>query len=254
MSNLGYVLGVVHARGGSVRVPGKNLRPLGGRPLIAWILEAALSSRCDRVMVSTDCEQIASVARAAGADVPFFRPADLAKDVASELVTRHATEFWELHHGRTVDVAITLQPTTPFLRGCDIDACLAILERNPPLESAITATHVHQRPEWMYSMEGELSGRKLQGQATRGAAGISQQLRPLVHPNGGAYATRRRLLWEDGLLVSNTTGVHVMDRLHSVDIDEEIDFLLAESVARHLMRADSNPTCGGSYEPQNEAS
>ena len=237
MNRQSYVVAVVLARGGSTRLPGKNLRPLMGQPLVSWAIRSALASRCDRVVLSTDCEDIAAAGTTAGAEVPFVRPAALSGNTPAEEVTRHAIEFLEARDGQRVDVVVTMQPTTPFLKSSDIDACLRLLEDNPSLESAFTVGPAHQRPEWMYVPQGDGLASKLQDGVTRGEAGVTQCLPPLYHPNGGAYASRRRLLMEDHALVAVNTGIVVMDRLHSVDIDEEIDFITAEAVARHLQSA-----------------
>src|SRR2546426_8771334 len=100
------ILGVIHARGGSKRIPLKNLKLLAGRPLLSYMVEAAMESRLlDRVIVSTDHPEIARIAREGGAEVPFLRPAELAEDVPSELVTQHAIRFVEAE-GYPVRIAL----------------------------------------------------------------------------------------------------------------------------------------------------
>lgn len=231
---MGDVVAVIHARGGSVRVPLKNIRPLCGRPLIAWSIKAALASCCDRVIVSTDHEQIASIARECGADVPFVRPADISRDVASELVTQHAIEFHERERGAEVDIAFTIQPTTPFLTAADIDATISMLRNNRELDSVFTAGPIHERPEWMFHRDEMGRARKYIAGVIQGDSGVSQALPELWHPNGGGYATRREVLFADNIIVGRSAGIHRMSDLASVDIDNEIDFLIAETVARHL--------------------
>ncbi len=230
-----HCIAVIHARGGSKRVPLKNLVPLGGKPLIAWCIGAALEAGAlDRVIVSTDHDGIAAAARAAGAEVPFKRPAPLAEDVASELVTAHAVEFHEEETGRTVDIAVTIQPTTPFLAAGDIDGCVRMLVANPDLDSAFSLAPIHERPEWMFrrAATGELS--RFVDQRIKGDRGVSQTLEPLYHPNGGVYATRRETLFGAGVLIGEHAGGWVMGRLQSVDIDDPVDVLIAETVAGYL--------------------
>ena len=237
---------VIHARGGSKRVPLKNIKPLGGKPLIAWCVEAALSCRgLSRVLVSTDHDGIADAARAAGAEAPFRRPADLAEDVASELVTRHALDFHERETGEELDVVVTIQPTTPFIQGADIDACLTALETNPDFDSAMSVAPVHERPEWMFECgDGGALNHWLRSEI-RGDVGVSQTLPPLYAPNGGIYATRRSTLIEQDRLIGDACFGHVMSRMRSVDIDEPIDFLIAEAVAAELMSGDAQPAVTG---------
>ncbi len=228
-------IAVIHARGGSKRLHLKNIKPLKGRPLIGWCVEAALGAKfLDRVMVSTDHDGIAEAARAAGAEVPFRRPADLAEDVPSELVTRHALDFHEAETGRTVDVIVTIQPTTPFIRSHDIDACLAALAANPSLDSAVTVGPIHERPEWMYRRDESGVITNWTGRIIKGEMGVSQTLEPLVMPNGGVYATRRATLCEHNLIEGPRCHGLVMIRTRSVDIDDTIDFMVAEVVAHYL--------------------
>ena len=230
-----HCIAVIHARGGSRRLPLKNIADLGGRPLVAWCIEAALQAEClDRVIVSTDHDGIAAAARAAGAEVPFRRPAELAEDVPSELVTRHAVAFHEDESGRTVDIAVTIQPTTPFLRGADIDGCIGLLVRHPDRDSAFTMVPVHERPEWMYRADGDGVLTPYTGTRVSGEAGVSQNLEPLHHANGGAYATRRETLFSHDSVVGLRPAGWPMSRMRSVDIDDAVDLMIAEAVARHL--------------------
>ena len=230
-----HCIAVIHARGGSKRIPLKNIKPLGGKPLIAWCIEAAREAKgLDRVMVSTDHEGIAEAARAAGAEVPFRRPRDLAEDLPSELVTRHALEFHEAESGRTVDVIVTIQPTTPFIRAADIDACLDALATNPEFDSAVSVSPIHERPEWMYRRSDTGVITNWTGARITGELGVSQTLEPLYHPNGGVYATRRSLLFEQDSLIGDRPFGHVMSRLQSLDIDEPVDFLVAEAALKCL--------------------
>ncbi len=228
-----HVVAIIHARGGSKRIPLKNLKPVGGKPLIAWCIEACRGSLIDRVIVSTDHDGIADVARAAGADVPFKRPADISEDVASELVTQHGIAFHEKETGRTVDIAITIQPTTPFFRKEDVDGCVSLLE-NPKLDSSFTVCPIQQRPEWMYrrAQDGMLTN--YLGTLIQGDAGVSQSLEPLYRPNGAVYATRRSALFDANLILGKQPGGWVMSLLRSIDIDEPIDLIVADAVAAEL--------------------
>ena len=228
---------VIHARGGSVRIPLKNIRLLCGKPLIVWTIEAALHSNCGRVIVSTDHDEIAQIAQRAGADVPFRRPAALSEDVASELVTQHAISFHEDELGERVGIAVTIQPTTPFITAEDIDRCLKMLIADDALDSCFTAGPVHERPEWMFYRDEWGRARSYVDKLIQGDRGISQLLPPLWHPNGGAYATRRDVLFEGNCIIGMKPGIHRMSFDRSVDIDEEIDFSVAEVVGKRLFRA-----------------
>ncbi|TKB74354.1 MAG: acylneuraminate cytidylyltransferase family protein [Nitrospira sp.] len=228
------VIGVIHARGGSKRIPLKNIKLLAGRPLISYMVEAAVESRLlDRVIVSTDHPDIARIALDYGAEVPFMRPSDLSEDVASELVTQHAVRFVE-GQGWRVSIALTMQPTTPFCTSEDIDACIAkMLETD--LDTVFTACEIHERPEWMYRLNGALA-LPFTGTLVQGDAGISQKLPKLYIPNGAVWATRRSVLMEQNLITGPHSGMVIMSRERSVDIDEPVDFVTAEAMANELMK------------------
>jgi CMP-N-acetylneuraminic acid synthetase len=230
------ILGVIHARGGSKRIPLKNIKPLAGRPLISYLVEAGMDSRLlDRLIVSTDHPEIMKIAREFGAEVPFVRPADLAEDVASELVTQHAVRFVE-EHGYPVRIVLTMQPTTPFCTAEDIDACITKM-LDTDLDTVFTACEVHERPEWMYRRD-DLSEQVVPftGRLVQGDAGISQKLPKLYIPNGAVWATRRQVLMEQGLITGPKAGIVVMSRERSVDIDEPVDFITAEAIASELLK------------------
>lgn len=223
------IIGVIHARGGSKRIPLKNIKLLGGRPLIAYMIEAALGSKqLRRVIVSTDHPEIKRISLERGAEVPFDRPAHLAEDCPSEWVTQHAVQFVENEESRMVDIVVTMQPTTPFCVGSDIDACVEMLIENRGFGSVFTAKVVHERPEWMFYVTDRHKAELLLGGELKGERGVFQSLRQLVVPNGAAYATRRDALFDEGVIISRNTGVHIMPDNRSVDIDEEIDLLFAE--------------------------
>ena len=228
------VIGVIHARGGSKRIPLKNIKLLAGRPLISYMVEAAVESRLlDRVIVSTDHPEIARIAREYGAEVPFMRPADLSEDVASELVTQHTVQFVEAQ-GYPVRIVLTMQPTTPFCTSEDIDACIAKMLATD-LDTVLTVCEVHERPEWMYRLNGDLAA-PFTGKLVQGDAGISQKLPKLYIPNGAVWATRRSVLMEQNLITGPNSGIVIMSRERSVDIDEPVDFITAEAMANELMK------------------
>jgi CMP-N,N'-diacetyllegionaminic acid synthase len=231
------VLGVIHARGGSKRIPLKNIKLLAGRPLISYMVEAAMESRLlDRLIVSTDHPEIARIARDYGAEVPFMRPSDLAEDVASELVTQHAVRFVE-GEGYVVRLVLTMQPTTPFCAADDIDACIQRM-LDSDLDTVFTGCEVHERPEWMYRREESSDDCVVPftGRLVQGDAGISQKLPKLFIPNGAVWATRRAVLMEQGLITGPRAGIVVMSRERSVDIDEPVDFITAEAIASELLK------------------
>lgn len=227
------IIGVIHARGGSKRIPLKNIKPLNGIPLISYMIRAALDARLlDRVIVSTDHPEIKRISLDAGAEVPFDRPADISTDCPSEYVTQHAIRFVEDEERRRVDIAVTMQPTTPFTLTEDIDGCIRMLIENPKWNSTFTASYVRERPEWMFRILEDGSGELFTGGVMQGERGVYQSLPKLAMPNGAAFATRRDELFDNNVIISPKTGVFLMPHERSVDIDEPMDFEFAQFWAK----------------------
>lgn len=141
------VVGFIFARGGSKGLPGKNIRLLGGKPLIAWSIEHALAiKRIERVIVSTDSEEIAAVARDYGAEVPFIRPAELARDDSPEwLAWRHALNYLCETTGALPEVMVSVPATAPLRLALDIENCLDEYEKGDA-DMVITVTDAHRSP------------------------------------------------------------------------------------------------------------
>ena len=150
------VLGVIPARGGSKSIPRKNLADVAGRPLLAYIVEAGLTARhVDRLIVSTEDEEIADAARSLGAEVPFRRPEALAADEVSLIpVVQHAMRAMD-ESGFRSDVVVSLQATSPFLEGKDVDLLVEKM-REGEADSAVSVERVeHQHPYWVKRLEGD---------------------------------------------------------------------------------------------------
>lgn len=220
-------LAVVPARGGSKGVPGKNIRDLGGRPLIVHTIEAALgSARLSRVVVSTDDDGIAEVAAAAGADVPFRRPAELATDSARAVpVIQHAVGALEDAGDEPYDVVVMLQPTSPFRTPGDIDGALELLERSGA-DSVISVVDVGgHHPARMKFLDGDRLVDPPFAEAYENQP--RQELTPMVLRNGAIYATRRSVLDAGGFKGADCRA-WVMPEARSANIDTETDFRFAE--------------------------
>lgn len=142
---------IIPARGGSKGIPKKNLYPVAGKPLIAWTIESALQSKkISRVIVSTDNEEIADVARTFGAEVPFMRPAELAEDLTPDLpVFQHALSELE-KEGKHPEIIVQLWATSPFRNAADIDEAIALLEANAEADSVRSVTSPSQTPFKMW--------------------------------------------------------------------------------------------------------
>jgi CMP-N,N'-diacetyllegionaminic acid synthase len=221
------ILAIIPARGGSKGIPRKNIAPLGGRPLIGWTIRAALDSKLlQRVIVSTDDEEIASAARAGGAEAPFLRPAAIANDSAPALdVIRHALAA--LPDGADFDAVAYLQPTSPFRTAVHIDEAVALFAREQP----DTLVSMMQVP---HNMVPGSTMRMLPGQPGLLELSAAQPLRRqdkevLYARNGPAILiVSARLVLEQNKLYGERVMGYLMDRLSSLDIDEPADLAMAE--------------------------
>lgn len=229
MSSSLTVLGVITARGGSKGVPRKNLRPLGGRPLLVWTILAALASRrLTRTILSTDDEELARLGRESGVEVPFLRPAELASDTAPTLpVLQHAVAMME-NTGARFDAICLLQPTTPLRTAADIDACIETLEQTGA-DAVVTMSPVPAEfnPHWVYFQSGE--GFRL---STGEPAPIPrrQELPPAYHREGSVYVTRRDVLIEQNSLYGKSLAGYIVDPAERVNIDTSTDWERAEAL------------------------
>lgn len=225
------ILGVIPARGGSKGLPGKNVKPLGGIPLIAHSIRAARGSRrLDDFVVSTDDPAIAEVAREAGARVPFLRPAELATDrVPVWPAVRHAVAQWEAGGGARVDVTVLLQPTSPLRTSEDIDACVTRL-LDEDADMCVSVVRPHDSPYFnMVEITSDSAPfARSCSPVMRDAA--RRQDAPVVYAlNGAVYAVRRSVLETlDNQFRLERLAVCEMARQRSVDIDTLEDFELAE--------------------------
>jgi len=224
------VLGVITARGGSKGVPGKNIRLLGGKPLLVWTAEAARGSkRLARVILSTDDEAIAEVGRTAGIDVPFMRPPELARDETPTLpVLQHAVAALEATNDQ-YDAICLLQPTNPLRTPSMIDECVALLA-DTNADSAVTILPVpaELNPHWVYFRSDDGALRLATGEAT--PIPRRQLLPPAFHREGSVYVIRRDVLMTQGSLYGTRTVGHLVDPARSVNIDTLDDWARAEAM------------------------
>lgn len=212
---------LIPARGGSKGIPRKNIKLIAGKPLIAWTIEAALrSSRLDAVVVSTEDEEIAAVARAAGALVPFLRPAALAADDTPGIEpVRHALDCLPQY-----DAVLLLQPTSPLRGTDDIDACLRMAaERGAP--SVVSVSEPDAHPYWTYRVG---AGQRLERLIDAAPVARRQDLPPVAALNGAMYFADAAWLRRTGSLVGPETLAYMMTRERSVDLDTPLDWKFAE--------------------------
>jgi N-acylneuraminate cytidylyltransferase len=217
------VLAIIPARGGSKGVPRKNIRLLAGKPLIAWTIEEAKKSKyIDRLILSSEDEEIISVAKKWGCEVPFVRPAELAKDETPGIEpVLHAMKALDEKY----DYVVLLQATSPMRLVDDIDGCIeTCASSNAP--SCVSVTEVSEHPYWMYRInkadclvpfiqqEEEIQRR--------------QDLPDVYILNGAVYIAETNWLAQSRSFLTESTKAFVMPQGRSLDIDNDIDFKLCE--------------------------
>lgn len=227
MIGKGKVLAVITARGGSKGVPNKNIREVAGRPLLEWTVRAALGApSLDRVILSSDDARIIAVAKNAGCDVPFVRPASLATDEATTLdALLHAVEEVPGY-----EYLVTLQPTSPLRTAEDIEGCIAACVAKDAA-SACSVVEVAKNPYWMFTLGEDQRMRRLLDQNPMPTR--RQDLPDVYMPNGAVYVNRIDSLKDGGTLITQETVGYVMSAERSLDIDSEFDLRLCDLLLTH---------------------
>lgn len=224
------ILGLIPARSGSKGVPGKNLRELEGRSLIAWAAETGRQSRCTRLVLSTDSAEYADEGRRVGLEVPELRPPEIAGDDTPMMnVVQHMVAVCE-RDGTRFDRIVLLQPTSPFRRGRDVDACLDLLDEGAQSAVSVVPVPGHHNA-WHQLVERD--GR-LEFVVNRGYAVTRRQDMPACWiRNGAVYALRRELLDRDPpTFFGEDCRKYEMPLEDAVNIDDLEDFSDAQKRAR----------------------
>ncbi|MFA5158933.1 MAG: acylneuraminate cytidylyltransferase family protein [Candidatus Omnitrophota bacterium] len=227
-------LGLITARGGSKRLPGKNVKNLLGKPLIAWTAEAALKSRfLDHVILSTDDRRIAAVARKWGVGVPFMRPAALAKDGTPHMdVLIHVLRWLEEHEKRLPEYIVLLQPTSPLRTADDIDAAIEIAIKNNA-DAVVSVFEIQKNTTLVWQLTGKGMLRKIKYYQDRPVAAC-------FAPNGAIYVIRSSVLKEKKTLYPRRSFPYIMPASRSLDIDTPWDFHMAELILKNKMPSPTN--------------
>jgi CMP-N,N'-diacetyllegionaminic acid synthase len=218
------IVAIIVARGGSKRLPGKNIRPLAGKPLIAYTIEAAKAARrLSKMIVSTDDPKIAEVAIDFGAEVPFLRPSELAQDQSPSLdVLRHAAEWLE-SQGQRIDAVVLLQPTSPMRNSRHIDEAIDLFVATG-VDTVTAVSTAEDHPFWCWKVVET----EIQPFFSRSHMSMRRELLPpAVVENGSIYIVRHGVLAAGSLYGERVAG-YLMSRADAVDIDTIDDFEQAE--------------------------
>lgn len=233
MINGKKVIALIPARGGSKGLPGKNIRPLCGKPLIVWTIDKAKRSKyLDMVLVTTDSTEIAEISKAAGAHAPFLRPDELASDKASTYeAVYHALDFLKEHESQSFDYVVLLEPTSPLRENDDIDRMLMQLVGNSDdFDSIISVGEVDEHP----SIVKRLNGPKLEPfcpnlpQTTR-----RQDNESAYFPYGVAYIAKTNVLLSEQTFYTKRCTYFKIKKYQSIEIDDIYGFLCVENIIKY---------------------
>lgn len=221
------ILAIIPARAGSKGLPGKNIKSLCGKPLIAWTIEAAIKSKyIDKVIVSTDSENIANISKKYGAKVPFLRPDCLATDDSKSInVIKHAISFFKDEY----EVIIYLQPTSPLRTSDDIDDAIAELNINDT-KAIISVCEVEHPVQWTGRLPDNLCMKNFIKNKYRNKN--RQELERFYRLNGAIYISDIEYFKNQSSFLGNQTYAYKMSQEKSIDIDSIVDFKLAEILLR----------------------
>jgi pseudaminic acid cytidylyltransferase len=216
---------IIPARGGSQRIPNKNIRELCGKPIIAYAIEAAMSAECfDEVMVSTDSETIASIAEKHGANVPFFRSKENASDFATTVAVWREVLSHYREQGRVFSLAGSILPTALFVTGANLREVMRLLSSHSQWDAVMSVVAYSSPIQRAMKLEdGELRMLAPEHVTTR-----SQDLETCYHDAGQYYAFRADFVLRAKSLREGRLGAVVVPAMQAQDIDTEDDWILAE--------------------------
>lgn len=217
------VIAIITARGGSKGVPRKNLRLVAGKPLISWTIRAAKASKyVDKVIVSSEDPEIIEVSKKFGAEVPFIRPKELSLDTTPSIEPLlHAVEAINEHF----DYVVLLQPTSPFRSAEDIDNAIKIsIEKSS--STCVSVVETDKSPFWMYYLNENEQLEPVLGEKT--SATRRQDLPKTFALNGAVYVVETDFLCTYKTLLTEKTAAYVMPKERSLDIDTELDLMIAD--------------------------
>ena len=227
MAGAPSVLALIPARSGSRGIPHKNVREVGGKPLIAWSIEQALAAASiHRVVVSTDSEAYAEIARRFGAETPFLRPGEFATDLATDLeVFRHALEWLERNEDYRPDICVHLRPTHPVRRVADIDAVVERLIADPSLDAVRSVAPAPETPYkmWFRDDAGRLSPVVSHPDYPE-AYNMPRQALPQTYlQNAALDAVRSRVIMQQNSMTGSSIHGYLMSDSFDIDTEEQLE-------------------------------
>ena len=230
------ILGIVGIRSGSKGVPDKNIRHLLGKPLVGWILEKAKKSKyINRLVVSTDSEIYAEISRNFQAEIPCLRPKEIAQDKSSDLdYVKHMLLFLEEKENYIPDIVVRMMATVPFQTTEDIDAVIEILIKDKNADSSVVIAESRQHPQKALKIVNDkVYGKKLVSffkESGREVTGIARQCYEKAYFRGNVIACKLPVIKKTNSLTGDIVRFHIIPQERAIDIDNEIDFKICETL------------------------
>lgn len=227
-------LAIIPARGGSKRLPRKNVLNFSDKPLIAWTIDAALKcSNITEVVISTDDKEIAEVGMKYGAKVPFIRPAEISGDSATSVsVVLHVVDFYEKELNTNVENIILLQPTSPLRNAENIQNAIDLFE-SKKANSVVSVCKMEHSPIWCNVLPDDLSLENFIDEKYKNTR--SQDLPSYFRLNGAIYIANTDMFKNEKVFISSKKSfAYVMPNENSIDIDTELDFEIAEVMSKKI--------------------
>lgn len=223
------ILGIIPARGGSKGIPRKNIKKLCGKPLISYVFNAAI--KCDLItelILTTDDFEIAEIGKSLGMEVPFIRPKELSNDTAKSIdVVKHAILEMERIKKTEFEYIILLQPTCPFTTTKQIEETIELIQKKE-LDTVSTVTNVaHSHPSFMYIQENSEFKKLINENKDYSSR---HQLPKVFVRCGNIYVAKKEFVFSNGKLLGGKKDFLEIDTKHAVNIDEPIDWVIAEAI------------------------
>ncbi|MBU1368322.1 MAG: acylneuraminate cytidylyltransferase family protein [Bacteroidetes bacterium] len=220
------IIAIIPARGGSKRIPGKNIKLLNNKPLIYWTIEAAKKSKyIDKLIVSTDDDEIAQISRQFDVQVPFLRPKKISNDNSDSIsLIKHAIEFY----GNIYDYVLLLQPTSPLRLTLDIENSIELL--NEKIKSVVSVCEAEHSPLWSNTLPSNLSMKDFIRPELSNMR--SQELPKYYRLNGAIYIAETEYIYRQNGFLGEGAKAYIMPQGRSMDIDTELDWKIVEAIVK----------------------
>lgn len=226
-------LAIIPARSGSKGLPNKNIKDLCGKPLIAWSIEVAKKSKyLDEIMLNTNSEKIANIARKFGVNVPFLRPENLAQDTSSTFdVIKHTIEFYKNELKKEFDFIVLLEPTSPLREVCDIDNAIEILLDNNLADSIVGISKTQgQNPVFLVRKN---NNGFISGYANKNMLTVRRQdIEDIYFFEGTIYISKTDVLLQKQTFYHEKTLGYEVEKFKSLEVDDIYDFVMIEALMK----------------------